>query len=62
MSTPKSVILEREAGVVTDPRGVWLTGDAVRIMYGLGLGPDMSSVGHGTYQPPLWSIPRLSRC
>ncbi|KAH7024515.1 uncharacterized protein B0I36DRAFT_376481 [Microdochium trichocladiopsis] len=42
----KSVILEREPGIATDPRGVWLSGDAVRILHGLGLGPAISSIGH----------------
>ncbi|CZT20253.1 related to monooxygenase [Ramularia collo-cygni] len=42
-----SIILEREPGIVEDPRGVYLAADAVRILYALGLGPDMPKIGHG---------------
>ncbi|KAF9869768.1 FAD binding domain-containing protein [Colletotrichum karsti] len=41
-----SVILEKAAEVTTDPRGVWLTGDAVRILHTLGIGHEMDKVGH----------------
>ena len=43
----QSVVLEREQEVTTDPRGVYLTGDAVRIFYDQGLGPEMPDIGHG---------------
>ncbi|PPJ59947.1 hypothetical protein CBER1_09897 [Cercospora berteroae] len=42
----KSLILEKEEEVTQDPQGVVLAGDAVRILYQLGLGPDMSKIGH----------------
>ncbi|KAI8283045.1 hypothetical protein K4K59_007819 [Colletotrichum sp. SAR11_240] len=42
-----SVILEKAAEVTTDPRGVWLTGDAVRIFHAIGIGHEMNQVGHG---------------
>ncbi|KFY09151.1 hypothetical protein V491_08370 [Pseudogymnoascus sp. VKM F-3775] len=42
-----SVVLEREQDVTTDPRGVYLTGDAVRILCDQGLGPEMPDIGHG---------------
>ncbi|KAF4837342.1 3-(3-hydroxy-phenyl)propionate/3-hydroxycinnamic acid hydroxylase [Colletotrichum tropicale] len=44
-----SVILEKAAEVTTDPRGVWLTGDAVRIFHAIGIGHEMKRVGH---EPP----------
>ncbi|KAF3809421.1 3-(3-hydroxy-phenyl)propionate/3-hydroxycinnamic acid hydroxylase [Colletotrichum gloeosporioides] len=44
-----SVILEKAAEVTTDPRGVWLTGDAVRIFHAIGIGHEMNQVGH---EPP----------
>ncbi|KAF4335814.1 3-(3-hydroxy-phenyl)propionate 3-hydroxycinnamic acid hydroxylase [Fusarium beomiforme] len=40
-----SIILEKEAEITTDPRGVFLTGDAVRILHSLGV-DDLSSIGH----------------
>lgn len=40
-------MLEREPDVTTDPRGVYLTGDAVRILCNQGLGPEMPDIGHG---------------
>ncbi|KAK5988570.1 3-(3-hydroxy-phenyl)propionate/3-hydroxycinnamic acid hydroxylase-like protein [Cladobotryum mycophilum] len=42
----KSVILEKETEITTDPRGVYLTGDAVRILHDLGLGPEIAEIGH----------------
>lgn len=33
--------------MTTDPRGVWLTGDAVRIFHAIGIGHEMNQVGHG---------------
>ncbi|KAJ0286645.1 hypothetical protein CBS470a_005756 [Colletotrichum nupharicola] len=44
-----SVILEKATEVTTDPRGVWLTGDAVRIFHAIGIGNEMSQIGH---EPP----------
>ncbi|KAL7767072.1 hypothetical protein ACKLNR_004988 [Fusarium oxysporum f. sp. zingiberi] len=40
-----SVILEKEAEITTDPRGVFLTGDAVRILHSLGIN-DLAGIGH----------------
>ncbi|GIZ44734.1 hypothetical protein CKM354_000792500 [Cercospora kikuchii] len=42
----KSLILEKEKEITQDPRGVVIAGDAVRILYQLGLGPDMPKIGH----------------
>uniref|UniRef100_A0A0D2Y1M9 FAD-binding domain-containing protein n=1 Tax=Fusarium oxysporum (strain Fo5176) TaxID=660025 RepID=A0A0D2Y1M9_FUSOF len=42
-----SVILEKEAEITTDPRGVFLTGDAVRILHSLGIN-DLAGIGHDT--------------
>ncbi|PVI03658.1 monooxygenase-like protein [Periconia macrospinosa] len=41
-----SIILEKEAEIVTDPRGVYLTGDSIRILSTLGLGADIAKIGH----------------
>jgi hypothetical protein len=41
------MILEKELDITDDPRGVYLAADAVRILYGLGLGSQMSTIGHG---------------
>ncbi|KAF5678531.1 monooxygenase [Fusarium denticulatum] len=41
----RSVILEKEAEITTDPRGVFLTGDAVRILHSLGIN-DLKGIGH----------------
>ncbi|KAH6658245.1 hypothetical protein BKA67DRAFT_209369 [Truncatella angustata] len=41
-----SVILEKEREVTTDPRGVYLTGDAIRILCSLGLHADLAKIGH----------------
>lgn len=46
----KSVILEKDSEVTIDPRGVYLTGDAVRILYDLGLENEVSTIGHGRYR------------
>lgn len=43
----KSVILEKERDVTSDPRGVYLTGDAVRMLYDLGIGHKMEEISHG---------------
>ncbi|CVK96144.1 related to monooxygenase [Fusarium mangiferae] len=40
-----SVILEKEAEITTDPRGVFLTGDAVRILHSLGIN-NLTGIGH----------------
>ncbi|EWG48620.1 hypothetical protein FVEG_08324 [Fusarium verticillioides 7600] len=40
-----SVILEKEAEITTDPRGVFLTGDAIRILHSLGIN-DLAGIGH----------------
>ncbi|KAI1471119.1 uncharacterized protein F4812DRAFT_467328 [Daldinia caldariorum] len=41
-----SVILEKEAEITQDPRGVYLTSDAVRILWNLGLGDSLEEIGH----------------
>lgn len=41
-----SIILEKETDVNRDPRGVYLAGDAIRIVWSLGLGPYMHKIGH----------------
>ncbi|KAL5366660.1 hypothetical protein BJX96DRAFT_182967 [Aspergillus floccosus] len=41
----KSIILEKEREVTTDPRGVVLTGDALRSLWKLGLGKRMAWIG-----------------
>ncbi|KAM3515007.1 hypothetical protein MY11210_001366 [Beauveria gryllotalpidicola] len=42
----QSIILEKETEITADPRGVYLTGDAVRILYDLGVGDELEYVGH----------------
>ncbi|KAH8912908.1 monooxygenase-like protein [Coniochaeta sp. PMI_546] len=46
----QSVILEKETQVTTDPRGVYLTGDAIRILNDLGIGHEMANIGHEVYK------------
>ncbi|KAF7125583.1 hypothetical protein CNMCM5793_001800 [Aspergillus hiratsukae] len=41
----KSIILEKEHDITQDPRGVVLTGDALRSLWTLGLGKHVSSIG-----------------
>ncbi|GIC92877.1 putative monooxygenase [Aspergillus udagawae] len=41
----KSIILEKEHDITHDPRGVVLTGDALRSLWTLGLGKHVSSIG-----------------
>lgn len=43
----KCIILEKEKDIVDDPRGVYLAGDALRVLWKLGLGDQMPSIGHG---------------
>lgn len=44
----QTVILEKELEVTEDPRGITLTGDAVRISHQLGAGDElMTKIGHG---------------
>lgn len=43
----KSIILEKGHDITQDPRGVVLTGDALRSLWTLGLGKHVSSIGHG---------------
>lgn len=40
------MILEKEVGIGEDPRGVYLAGDAVRILYQLGIGDQMDIIGN----------------
>lgn len=42
----QSLILEREREITQDPRGVYLAGDAVRILWSLGLDKAMPTIGH----------------
>ncbi|KAH8899818.1 FAD/NAD(P)-binding domain-containing protein [Thozetella sp. PMI_491] len=41
-----SVVLEKDLEVTADPRGVYLTGDAIRILHSLGLGSELPNIGH----------------
>ncbi|KAI0019446.1 monooxygenase-like protein [Xylariomycetidae sp. FL0641] len=41
----KSLVIEKEVEITQDPRGVYLTHDAVRILWDLGLGEDMAWMG-----------------
>ena len=44
------MILEKELEVTEDPRGITITGDAVRISYQLGLEAELfSTIGHGAF-------------
>lgn len=49
LTSRQSVILEKDLEISSDPRGVYLTGDAVRILYDLGLGDQVPHIGHGSY-------------
>lgn len=42
-------MLEKAQDIVTDPRGVVLTGDALRSLWKLGMGKHIASIGHGKY-------------
>ncbi|KAI1253335.1 hypothetical protein MGN70_005543 [Eutypa lata] len=42
----KSILLEKETGITHDPRGVYLTNEAVRILWDLGIGSDLKKIGH----------------
>ncbi|KAI0407049.1 hypothetical protein F4802DRAFT_555458 [Xylaria palmicola] len=42
----KSIVLEKGPEIADDPRGVAVTDDAVRICWDLGLGDEMSKIGH----------------
>ncbi|KAH7160566.1 putative monooxygenase [Dactylonectria estremocensis] len=41
-----SIILEKEQGITQDPRGVSLSGDAIRILYDIGIGDKLRGIGH----------------
>lgn len=41
------MILEKDKEITTDPRGVYLTGDAIRILHDLGISDEMPQIGHG---------------
>lgn len=43
-------MLEKEQDIVADPRGVVLTGDALRSLWKLGIGKRVASIGHGKYK------------
>lgn len=43
----QSIILEKEQAITQDPRGVALSGDAVRILYDIGIGDKLGTIGHG---------------
>lgn len=40
------MILEKELDITEDPRGVYLAGDAVRVLYQLGIGDQIDIIGH----------------
>ena len=40
-------MLEKEEKITEDPRGVFLTHEAVRILWDLGIGGDLRRIGHG---------------
>ncbi|KIW02534.1 uncharacterized protein PV09_05992 [Verruconis gallopava] len=42
----QSIILEKEAKVTEDPRGVYLAQDAIRILHNIGIGDRMKEIGH----------------
>ena len=42
----QSIILEKEQGITEDPRGVYLAGDAVRILWDIGIREQMAVIGH----------------
>lgn len=48
MVIPQNVVLEKDVELNEDPRGVFLTGDSLRILQDLGIGPDFPNIGHGT--------------
>jgi hypothetical protein len=43
----QSIILEKEQAITQDPRGVSLSGDAIRILYDIGIGDKLKGIGHG---------------
>ncbi len=45
----QSTILEQDLGIGEDPRGVYLAGDAVRVLYQLGIGDQMEFIGEGVF-------------
>lgn len=51
--TIKSVILEKETEITQDPRGVYLSGDAVRVLWDLGIQQEeLAHIGHGKSSTP----------
>ena len=42
----QSIILEKEQGITEDPRGVYLAGDAVRVLWYIGIREQMADIGH----------------
>ena len=42
----QSIILEKEQGITEDPRGVYLAGDAVRVLWDIGIREQMADIGH----------------
>jgi hypothetical protein len=54
-------VFEKEKEIIDDPRGVYLAGDAVRILYHLGLGKHMKAIGHGTFVHEAHSAPALRK-
>lgn len=51
LTVPKCIILEKEEGITEDPRGVFLTYEAVRILWDLGIGGELRKIGHGKETP-----------
>lgn len=51
------MLLEKELEVTEDPRGIAITGDAVRISYQLGIGDELvNKIGQGKQKPLLFKI------
>lgn len=44
----KSMILEQQLEITQDPRAVYLNGDAVRILWNLGVREQFKDIGHRT--------------
>jgi 2-polyprenyl-6-methoxyphenol hydroxylase-like FAD-dependent oxidoreductase len=42
--------LEKETEIDEDPRGVFLAGDAIRVLYQIGIGDQMAVIGKGEWR------------
>lgn len=47
------MILEKEVSIGEDPRGVYLAGDAIRVLYQLGIGDQIDIIGERKEDPPM---------